>query len=130
MNMQKNRLILIMLLLLSTQTFSECIIKDAFPNLSFNFPVFITHSGDGSNRLFVIEKRGIIKVFQNNAGTSSSSTFLDIRSKIAYANGEQGLLGLAFHPNYSSNRFFYTYYTEVGTRNLIISRFTANINDP
>lgn len=71
-------------------------------------PVLITHAGDGSGRLFVVEQTGRIRVVVN--GAVLPTAFLDLRS-IVQAGGEQGLLGLAFHPNYASNGRFFVYYT-------------------
>jgi glucose/arabinose dehydrogenase len=72
-------------------------------------PVFITHSGDNNGRLFVVEQTGKIRVIRK--GTLLATPFLDLRSKITYG-GERGLLGLAFHPDYSWNRKFYVYYVD------------------
>jgi glucose/arabinose dehydrogenase len=72
-------------------------------------PVFITHSGDNNGRLFVVEQTGRIRVIRK--GVLQSRPFLDLRSKIS-TGGERGLLGLAFHPDYSWNRKFYVNYTD------------------
>jgi glucose/arabinose dehydrogenase len=72
-------------------------------------PVFITHSRDNSGRLFVVEQTGRIRVIRN--GVLQSAPFLDLRSKISYG-GERGLLGLAFHLDYSWNRKFFVNYTD------------------
>src|SRR5262245_5455641 len=70
--------------------------------------VFVTHAGDASGRLFVLEQAGTIKVFQ--AGSINSSVFLDIQSKVWFS-GERGLLGLAFHPAFPTNGRFFVNYT-------------------
>ena len=67
-------------------------------------PTFVTNAADGSNRLFIVEQGGTIRVLQ--PGVTTPTLFLDIHAKVI-AGGEQGLLGLAFHPQYSTNgRFF------------------------
>jgi glucose/arabinose dehydrogenase len=71
-------------------------------------PVFITHAGDNTGRLFVVELGGVIKIVKN--GQVNGTPFLDIRSLVV-AGGEQGLLGLAFHPNYENNGRFFVFYT-------------------
>jgi len=71
-------------------------------------PLFVTHAGDGSNRLFIVERGGVIKVLQ--PGNSTPSVFLDITSRVV-SGGEQGLLGLAFHPFHETNGRFFIYYT-------------------
>ena len=103
-------------------------LKAAFPNLSFTSPVGLYDPNDGTNRLFVVQQNGFIKVFENNEKVSEVSTFLDISSEITY-DGERGLLGLAFHPNYTSNGHFYVDYTD-GSGNTIISRFNVNDTNP
>ena len=101
----------------------------AFPNLSFENPVEIQNAGDGSNRLFVVSQPGSIHVFENNSSVSQSKVFLDIRSKVLFG-GEQGLLGLAFHPNYKQNGHFYINYTTSNPRRTVISRFNVSNDNP
>ena len=84
-------------------------------------PLFVGHAGDGSNRLFIVERAGIIKVLQ--PGSSSPTVFLDIRSRITSGGGEQGLLGLAFHPSHVSNGRFFVFYTRVGDGALIVAEY-------
>ena len=83
-------------------------------------PTFVTNAGDGSNRLFILEQAGIIRVLQ--PGSSSPTLFLDIHTKVV-AGGEQGLLGLAFHPLYSTNGRFFVYYTRTGDGTLVIAEY-------
>ena len=99
----------------------------AFPNLSFTAPLFITHAGDASNRLFVVEQAGRILVFTNTATVTSTSVFLDIRSRVL-SGGEQGMLGLAFDPGYASNGFFYVYYMIDAPRRGRVSRFRVSMD--
>ncbi len=105
-------------------------VENAFPNLSFTNPVGIYDPGDGTNRLFVVEQGGGIIVFENDNDTSTSTTFLDFTSEITFG-GEQGLLGLAFHPDYGTNGHFYINYIDAISEDSVISRFTVdstNIN--
>lgn len=76
-----------------------------------DLPVFLTHAGDGSGRMFVLEKPGRI-VILNQDGQELDQPFLDIRSKVGSSGYEQGLLGLAFHPNYEQNGLFFVNYTD------------------
>lgn len=98
--------------------------ENAFPKLSFSQPVEFTHAGDGSNRVFVVEQEGRIRVFENNTQTASASTYLDIKKQVA-SGGEMGLLGLAFHPKFEQNGYFYVNYTKNNPRETVISRFKA-----
>jgi len=88
-------------------------------------PTFVTNAGDGSNRLFIVEQGGTIRVLQ--PGSSTPTLFLDIHTKVV-AGGEQGLLGLAFHPQYSINGHFFVYYTRVGDGTLVIAEYRVSAN--
>jgi glucose/arabinose dehydrogenase len=109
-------------------------LQSAFPNLSFSGrqPIFLTHSKDNTNRIFVVEKGGFIRVFPNDSTVTSMNTFLNITNKIVTGSGgdERGLLGLAFHPNYASNGYFYVNYTRTGDGATVISRFTRSSGNP
>jgi len=74
-------------------------------------PVYVTHAGDGSGRLFIVEQAGVIRIFKN--GSLLATPFLDIRSRVL-SGGEQGLLSVAFHPQYNSNGRFFVNYTATG----------------
>ena len=76
----------------------------------FNRPVFLTHAGD--EQLFIVEQRGMIWILEN--GQRLAEPFLDIRDRVRDKGNEQGLLGLAFHPDYPSNGYFYVNYTGAG----------------
>ena len=90
-------------------------------------PVFITNAGDGSNRLFIVERSGRILIFAD--GALLPSPFLDIHTIVNSSGSEQGLLSLAFHPNYEANGQFYVVYTDQnGSVNLV--RFVRAANDP
>ncbi len=90
-----------------------------------NRPVDLQSSFDGSSRLFIIEKYGVIRIYEN--GQLLNQPFLNINDRVNDDSNEMGLLGLAFHPNYEENGYFYVNYTGDGgdTR---ISRFQANGN--
>ena len=113
----------------SGQTQNGYSVAVAFPNLTFNSPVGIINSGDGTNRLFVFEQQGTIRVFDNSANTATSKVFLDVADSVL-SGGEQGLLGLAFHPNYRNNGYFYVDYVADNPRRTIIARYNVNANDP
>ena len=93
-------------------------------------PVLLTNARDGSNRLFVLEQAGMIKVAQ--AGATTLTNFLDIRTRVS-SGGERGLLGLAFHPSYETNGRFFVFYTALGG-DVTISEFhvgaNPNVGDP
>ena len=94
-------------------------------------PLGFVNAGDGSGRNFVVTQRGKVYVYQGNAGLG---TFLDIGSLIPCSDpaipcGEQGLLGLAFHPKYATNGLFYVYYVNADG-NEVLARYHVSANDP
>jgi uncharacterized repeat protein (TIGR03806 family) len=101
-----------------------------FPDLSFNYAVLLVNlvdSADDSERLFLVSQNGEILVFPNipNPAPGDVSTFLDISGRVLNS-GEQGLLGLAFAPDYFTNGRCYVYYTAKDSpRRSVVSRFTA-----
>ena len=106
-----------------------------FPTLSFNQPLCLSTPPGETNRLFVCEKGGLLRVIPNLAATSpTASTFLDLptvltsRGEAISTGGEQGLLGLAFHPSFPASNYFYIYYS-VTTNSVTyerLSRFTVS----
>ena len=122
----KRSLLLTPLLLLTTILFAQ-------PNLSlqtiatgFDNPVDIAHCGD--ERLFIVERDGAIRIIEGN-GNVLSTPFLDIDSDVSSSPNERGLLGLAFHPDYLNNGYFYVNYT-INNGNTRVSRFSVSANDP
>lgn len=90
-------------------------------------PLFVTHAGDGSRRLFILEQPGTIRIIAD--GVLLEQPFLDIREQVTDAGNEQGLLGLAFAPDYADSGIFYLNYTgaDGDTR---IARFRVTTADP
>lgn len=119
--------ILVVLFICGTNLKAQFTLQNAFPNLSFSSPVFLTDADDSTDRIFVVEQDGIIKVFPNSQSVSSAKVFLNITNRVA-SGGEMGLLGLAFHPDYEINGYFYVNYTAESPRRTIISRFQVTSN--
>jgi len=94
-------------------------------------PVDLQHAGDGSGRLFIIEKVGRIRIFQD--GQLLDAPYLNITDRIGSGGNEQGLLGLAFHPDYEVNGLFFVNYTDING-NTVIARYRVtgdpNVADP
>ena len=90
-------------------------------------PIFAGHAGDGSNRLFVVEQAGVIKVLQ--PGASTASIFLDLSAKVL-DGGERGLLGLAFHPAYATNGRFFVYYTRDPDGSIVLAEYRVSAGNP
>lgn len=90
-------------------------------------PVEIVASPTSDNRLFVVQQSGTIKIVNEN-GIIAPDNFLNISNLITFG-GERGLLGLAFHPQFSTNRYFFVYYNNL-QGSIRVSRFTANSSNP
>lgn len=104
-------------------SFSQSVLLESF-GPSFNSPVEIKNAGD--ERLFVVEKSGKIKIL-NQDGSVNSTPFLDIEDRVSTNANERGLLGLAFHPNYPENPFFFVNYTN-NSGATTISKFSVSAN--
>jgi len=89
-------------------------------------PLYVTHAPNDFDRIFIVEQPGRIRVRNNNTG--QMGTFLDIQS-IVLSGGERGLLGMAFHPNYEENGYFYVSYTGSGGVSRI-ARYSVNPDNP
>src|SRR2546423_554389 len=74
-----------------------------------NQPVYATHAGDGSGRIFVVEKKGRIVIVR---GGGPPTVFLDVAPLVGSGGSEQGLFSVAFHPSYASNGLFFVDYTD------------------
>jgi glucose/arabinose dehydrogenase len=130
--MIKKSFILIALLSLSCseKTLPQFKLQQAFPNLSFTNPVDLQNPGDGTDRIFVVEQAGRIYVFENHSNVTTKKLFLDIADSVS-SGGEMGLLGLAFHPNYKTNGYFYVNYTKSSpVRRTLIVRFKVSSQNP
>ncbi len=115
-------------------------IKRVFPRLRFDRPVFITGAGDGSGRLFVVEQAGVIRVFDpadhpdkewdelsEKQKEATSEVFLDIRDRISRKGNEEGLIGLAFHPDFENNGQLLIHYSSSVTDNFgVVARFRVD----
>lgn len=92
-------------------------------------PVYVTGAGDGSGRLFVVERIGQIRIIEN--GKLLETPFLDIRNQVKDDFLEQGLLGLAFHPDYANNGKFYIFYSDYsGNGAQTLASYTVSADDP
>jgi glucose/arabinose dehydrogenase len=97
-------------------------------------PVALANAADGSGRLFIVEQAGVIRILDTTTGTLLATPYLDISGIVDSSQNEQGLLGLAFHPEFSSNRQFYLYYIRdpVGTNpdRSVVAMFRQSIANP
>ena len=98
-------------------------LQRVFTNLSFNDPVLLKQSPNNTDRWYVVEQGGVIRTFQSD--DLSATIFADLSGQVL-SGGEQGLLGMAFHPGFATNRYLFVYYSANSPRRSVISRFTAN----
>lgn len=117
-------LLLILLGLYGLNVFGQALSYQIYKT-GFSSPVDITNAGDSTERLFVVEKAGRIKILDKNKNILATP-FLSITSKVS-STGERGLLGLAFHPDYKNNGYFFINYTNT-SGNTVIARYNVSAN--
>jgi glucose/arabinose dehydrogenase len=118
--------ILLFLLALPLALFAQPKIQLVNLATGFDLPLDLTHCGD--SRLFVVERDGVIWVLDSLG--NRLDTFLNIDPRVNSAQNEQGLLGLAFHPNYAENGYFFVNYTKNNGGDTRVSRFSVKPNNP
>jgi len=91
-----------------------------------NQPLALTHANDNSNRIFIVEQPGVIRILLG--GLLLPAPFLDIQDRVGSSGSEQGLLGLAFHPDYVQNGYFFVNYTNL-EGDTIIARYQRSSAD-
>ncbi len=104
-------------------------VQEVFPNVSFDHMVYLTHPDGVIDRLFLVLQPGFVMVFENTSDPEGVVTFLDIHNKVNDRGNEEGLLGLAFDPDYRDNGHFYVYYSASNPGRSVLSRFTVS-SDP
>src|SRR6185312_1379750 len=97
--------------LIAADTLPKLDLKPAYPNLKFTRPLAMVESPDGTHRLFVIEQEGRIWILPPDRNGSEPKLFLDITGRRPFVDNEEGLLSLAFHPQFKSNGKFYLWYS-------------------
>ncbi|MFY7742447.1 MAG: PQQ-dependent sugar dehydrogenase [Flavobacterium sp.] len=118
------RLLQFCVVLLTTISFAQTISLQTFAT-GFSSPVAIVNAGD--SRLFVVQRGGAIRILNAN-GTINATNFLTLTSSTIVSGGERGLLGLAFHPNYATNGYFYVNYTRASDGATVIARYSVSAN--
>lgn len=100
-------------------------LERVYPRLRFDRPVHVTGAGDGSDRLFVVEQAGVVRVVAPGEDPSTAAVFLDITDRVSRAGNEEGLIGFAFHPKFAENGEVFVHYSAAGPDATgILSRFT------
>ncbi len=121
-------------LLLASPCFAQTELTTELVADGFSRPVFVTAPPGDTERLFVVQQRGLIRIIElgsgSGPGTVRSTPFLDFTSFVSQSGNERGLLGLAFHPDYENNGFFYINFTDSQTHNTRILRLSVSPTDP
>jgi len=95
----------------------------------FTHPLNLQAPDDGTGRVFVVEQGGFVKIIRPD-GQVNSVPFLDVSGKLSSGSGEEGLLGMAFHPHYATNgRFFVNYTSGDGGLHTVIAEYAASAGD-
>src|SRR3954454_16556268 len=104
--------------------------KLAYPELPVQRPVWLCEAPDGTGRLFLVEQVGRIRVLPKERNGKEAPVFLDITERKPYTSNEEGLLALAFHPQFKSNGKFYVFYTQQNPRRNLLSELQVDKKDP
>jgi glucose/arabinose dehydrogenase len=99
----------------------------ALITLGLSAPVGIVNAGDGSDRLFAVERGGQVRVIDAD-GTLRAASFVDLSDRVEDDGWERGLLGLAFHPDFRRNGRLFIHYSRIGDGATVISELTASVD--
>ncbi len=99
-------------------------------NTGLSSPIAAHFAPGNDTLMYIVQQGGLIKVGNVNTGVVSGTNFLNVTSKITTAGNEQGLLGLAFHPNYQQNGYFYVNYTRTGGGATVVARYKRSAANP
>jgi len=117
------KLLFICLSIVSLSNYAQVIALQSY-GTGFASPTAIEHPANDS-RFFVVQQRGLIRILNTN-GTVNTTPFISLVGTVSNSGSERGLLGLAFHPNYASNGFFYVDYTRLSDGATVIARYSVS----
>ena len=106
-------------------------LKPAYPNLKFTLPLAFVEAPDGTHRKFVVEQDGRIWILPSDRNSAEPKLFLDISDRNPHGNLEEGLLSLAFHPQFKTNGKFYIFYSHPSSpKHTILAEWQVSKSDP
>src|SRR6185503_21041589 len=117
--------------LLAADALPKLDLKPAYPKLNFSRPLAMIESPDGTHRQFVIEQAGRIWILPADRNSSEPKLFLDLSDRHPFVDNEEGLLSLAFHPQFKSNGKFYIWYSHPSNpKHTILAEWQVSKTDP
>ena len=116
--------------LLSAAVLPPVTLREVFPALTVNRPMWMVEAPDRSGRMFIVEQPGRIVMVRKGGDGADAQEFLNIVDRKPYESNAEGLLGLAFHPQFRTNGLFYIYYNQQNPRRGVISEFKVAAGDP
>ena len=111
------------------QPLPKIALRPIFPKLECTWPVWMEETPDGSQRFAIVEQDGTVFIAPKGTDGAAARPFLNIEDRKPHASLEQGLLSLAFHPQFKSNGLFYIYYSQQEPRRSVISEFKVSADD-
>ncbi len=106
-------------------------LEPVYKGIAIEKPVSLQVPGDGTNRRFLVEQTGKIRILPADEGGSEATVFLDMTKSMAVEKDfEEGLLGLAFHPRYKENGLFYVTFSRQGPKRVVLAEFSVSKTDP
>ncbi len=105
-------------------------LREIFPALTMERPLWVAQAPDDSDRVFIMEQRGRIVIVRKGSNGAESKEFLNIVDRKPFAENEEGLLGMAFHPGFKTNGLFYIFYSQQNPKRSVVSEFKVSVTDP
>ena len=105
-------------------------LREVFPALGADRPMWLEVAPDGSGRIFIVEQQGRILVVRPGSDGANATEFLNIVDRKPLVENEEGLLGMAFHPQFKTNGLFYIYYSQQNPKRSVISELKVSATDP
>jgi glucose/arabinose dehydrogenase len=105
-------------------------LRNAFPDLKFTRPLWLEEIPDGSKRMIVLEQGGTVYLLPKGRESKEAKMFLDISSRRPFVQNEEGLLALAFHPQFKNNGLLYIYYSQQNPKRGVLSELHISKTDP
>ncbi len=113
------------------QAAPEIALRPIYSGIEIERPVAFLIPDDGTQRRFLVEQTGRIRILPADESGEDAVTFLDVRDRMkVHRPFEEGLLGMAFHPDYRNNGRFFIYYNKQGPKRTVLSEFTVSAADP